>query len=111
MTNPTYLDIAPILPANTPFGCPHILDVPSLYTNPPYHRLHIADIIARILYTHDPSTLTSFLDLEKPFRFHTSHSSEDSEFTIIREGRTVRVSKPSTKLSQTFNYREICLLT
>ncbi|KAL2042761.1 hypothetical protein N7G274_004520 [Stereocaulon virgatum] len=90
MATPVYLDIAPVLATNTPFGCPHILDIPSLYTKPLYHHLHIADIIATILYTHNPSTLSSFFDLEKPFRFQASHPSEDSEFTIIREGRTVR---------------------
>ncbi|KAL2042762.1 hypothetical protein N7G274_004521 [Stereocaulon virgatum] len=88
-----YLDGVPALPANAPPGWPHVFNYSCLDTSisltAQQSAGHIPDLIATILYKHTSCTLTGFLDLSNDFRFHIVKPSQQANFVIAREGRTV----------------------
>ena len=89
-----YIDSYRDLPANVPFGHPHIIDLERLDRVFDDYPISIADLVVTILFKFKPGALRTFLDLKRP-RFHYIHVGRitQSEFCIKRDGRTVTVNK------------------
>ena len=91
-----YINSYPILPADAPFGHPHIIDLERLDVVFYVYPISIADLVVTILFKLKPEALTAFLDLNRP-RFHYIQlgPADRSDFCIKRDGRivTVRVSQ------------------
>ncbi len=104
MANSTYLTDVDECPADSPLGCPHIIkDAKNFHLDPNTNNLHLADLVATVLYYKAPATkkaLKAFLDLEKDFRFHRRESVPGKlDFSILRIGKTVQVDTPSIRVA------------
>ena len=91
-----YINSYPNLPANAPFGHPHIIDSERLDVVLYVYLISIADLVVTILFKLKPGALTAFLDLKRPnFHYIQAGSGDRSDFCIKRDGRivTVRVSQ------------------
>lgn len=89
-----YLDVIPELPASTPLGCPHIIDLASLNSGTIPKDLRMADVVVTILYNHSLETLRLFLNpSEQNFQFCRVSEGNEQDFVIqkLANGRKVRV--------------------
>ena len=86
-----YLSTCPLLPINSPYGWPHLIDLSSLDIQDTT-GLHIADMVVTVLYNHSPQTLNAFLNMSHGFTFHVekSNGSNLQDFLIVRENETVK---------------------
>ena len=85
-----YLNYVRELPADTPDGYPHLIEINSLCGWSPQRELTIPDIIVTILFRYSREALLAFLDLERPSVF-LLHMTSELAFSIARTGRFVRV--------------------
>ena len=104
-----YIDSEPALPANQPFGYPHILQ-PAAYAQTVFQTalsqpmFHPADAITTMLYRYDRAVLYRFLDFGNyTFEFDRQQNSDEwNNWVVIRSGNVVKVGAHPSRFD---NYR------
>lgn len=93
----------PVLPANAPVGCPHLIDLhalDALLVSNSTMPLKAQDAIATVQYHHSESTLRAFVDIKayKHFEFICVEANADVPSVVIKREHDVVIVCPNSNV-------------